>query len=679
MEELTQEQIQAALKSMSRDELITLKGMSTDQRRSFIAGRVSPEFIPEAIPTTAGQMVDAVNRGEIEMFKLPFTEQAAGFKPRLLTSFTDNPDKKIDILKKNGIQARQLPNGMVVILNNDNTVSALEERGLSAGDAADLVGSVAPTLGGLVGGSVGTAGGPAGIAGGVGLGTMAGQSINETVSSLLGGQSNVGEFASNVGTQGALASLFAGAVGGAGKLLSSSSSRPIFNPIIAPFKNRIDKLGVKSRPLFQAEGADLPVTALTHSRLVSMSRTAAARSLGGAERLSAEERAAIEALDKIVQRFSINTAPPLKAQDTGAFAQDAVALARRAFQGKATDRFEEIGRSIGDELVHPQSAFEYLTQTLKNQGLLSEVEKFLPARSIVPAAIKRLVPLWKDLKDGKFNYNTLKLLRTQVRTATPGPNEPFSTGSQSIYKGLEGRLTDDILSNAERIGLQRDDQGLVKRIIETNQWYKRNIELFNGRTGKLLENNVPERISPLLFRPGNVTMVQEAREILPRPYFDFLTRQWLDDVVQKSLNAEGELLPGRFGTVLQKQGDDSLKLMFGDRFDELVGIREGTMALGAGLRRGNLNTSETAGTLMMLRAFTHPIESAASILPGAGVSRLMTSDFGKKLLTEGTEVPLGNLLNKIGVGTQKAAQGAGFLSEFFRQGNVAAPADRTRR
>lgn len=643
--------------------------------------------------TTVEGALDAASRGLIPEFKLPFSPKPAGIKARLIASMSNNPDRQMEMLNANAVRSVKLPSGRVVVINPDNTISQLEEEDITPSDIADAGGGVLPTIGGIVGGVVGGAmGAPTGIGAlggataGAGAGASAGQAGNETIMRILGAKTGLGESIENVLSEGLISGGGTLAMGGAGKGLSALAKKGGRAPLTAPFKKDVVDIGIKSRPMFQNEGADLPVTALTHNRLVGMAYGATKNSAGGARQLADEERGAVEGLDRIIKKFTLKVSPgpPLTRYEVGKIDQEAFELAEDVFNAQKNVRFDEISKAIGDQTVFPSKAEAYISQRLKDFELVSETGQVIKKGAIVKAlgpsknnAFGRLINIWQGLRDERFSYDRLKVLRTVVRTTTPGPDEPLSTGVRSIYQGLEAHLTDDLLENAQRIGLSRNDPTLGKKVADTNAWMREGVALFNGPTGKILANKDPEKIMEALFKPNNDTAIHDARKIfnflgVGDFYMQFLSRQWLEETARKAV-VDGELRPNILARKLHEMGDSTLKAMFPNTFREVLDIKDATIALSAGMRRGNINPSGTAPTLSLLRAPGHPLEFLSNVTAGRWSAKGLTSNAGKNFLTTGYNSPTLDMIQKAtssaadrtGAALQKGAPGAELLRQLL--------------
>jgi hypothetical protein len=460
---------------------------------------------------------------------------------------------------------------------------------------------------------------------------------------------------------------------GAGGLLKSVGKNALFTESLeAPFKNVIDLESMRMRPMFKAEGADLPITSLTESPLVGIMRGGSARTLGGTEIIAAEDRLAEEALLRIVKDYSSKVTPKgsLDRSAIGAFAHDGFALARKGFQGEAGQRFDALLSKIGDDAVRPTKAVAYLQEILEGHGLIDSAGK--PTRQVSPMKSSGLELLLKDfnhLKRGKFTYKMLKVERTLTRRKGKGDSDV-----SEILQGLESALTDDMLDNASRIATRRDDMGLIKEVIDLNQWYRQKKTLFDGSdVSKIFKNDDPSQVVKKLFSGNNVDRIKRAKEALDPVHFDFMARQWLDDIVTKSTKStefQETFNPVQFANHLRTAGDDVVSEAFGKKAQFLFDIRDAGLALQRGKSRQVTPLITASWMRDILKLITHPIEGAFEVVKGSRTAKALVSEEGKNFATTGAT---NSLLKGLATATSPAGQGIRGLGEMLKNSAPLAP------
>ncbi len=661
MPQSDKDRVKAFLNTLSPEERRSVDLMDVEQRRNFVRSRM---FDAPAVPLaeeptvsdptpslpdmgTAPGILAAHKQGLLPEHKLPI-KGVADFTARILAGMSSDPTEQSNLLKKGGYKPALLPSGKLLIENNDGvSFSQLDEKGFGVGDIADVSGNILPVALGTAGAIIGSAGIATSALGAM-AGVSAGRFANEYIAGLLGSGTSIETMFDRTATEGLLEGSLAFLTGGASRVLKFIGARPMLKHFSNPLGSTVNPKGVAVRPLFQAHGSDLPITGLNDSKALQITNSILRRRFSSTDIIEKDEAAAIKTIDKIVRHFSTQHGGlKLDPADAGAIGKDGFNLAKSAFIGEKSQRFEAISRSIGDEVVTTENYIKALEEILKSEGLLSDSGVLLrPIRGVTPDKLGGIQTLYRRILDGEvLSYDKMKIRRTQIRSGKPGPADPVSTTVRSQYGKLEHALSEDMMQNAERIGLKRDDPNLLKNIVETNQWYKRQLEILNGPVGKILENSRPENVAEKLFKAGQVTNIKELREILPKPWVDILGRQWLDKVYDKSIK-EGALDVKSMNRELRRVGDPMLKEMFPDTFAE---VKQMHMAFEVLETAGKdiLNLPDNTALTLLRGLLTQPINTAYKLYGPRKLANIITSEKAKDFAVAGSTDPIVQTINKI--------------------------------
>jgi len=623
------------------------------------------------------EALKAVQEGILENeFEIPVTGPGVGFGARAAASIGVTPEEKVQVLRQRNLDAVALPSGVVLIKNPDGSISSLEQPGLEFGDVADAIGpgiEAVPAVAGAIAGAPSIGGTALGGA----MGAAIGSEARSLVGNLLGASIDPVERLGRTVEAATVDAALTVGMAGAGGLLKMVGSRPIFTKALqAPFKDVVDLESMAVRPLFKAHGGDLPVSSLSKSPLVGIVRGGSSRTFGGTEVIGEEDRAAQEALNRIVDHYTNQVAfkGALKNADIGAFGQDGFALERRGFQAEAENRFNSLGGKIGDNVVFPKKGIAYLQKILKGHGLVDIDGNVLKRTSPMQAkGFKDLINEFNHLKSQRFSYNDLKVERTNVRSKakTKGP-------TKGITKGLNAALTEDLLENATRIGGLQGDAALVKEVADLNSWYARKKFLFDdsdiSKAFKDTEN--PSQLVQKLFSGNNVDKIKRAKEVLHPFHFNFIARQWLDRVVKKATKQTAfgeEFQPLVFAEELKRAGDDVIGEAFGPNAEHIFTIRDAGLALARGKER-QVDPLLTGQNLRdMIGLITHPIKGSLQLLKGRKTAEFLTSEQGKEILTTGGANPVLRTLSGALKPTGAALRGGGGAMQTLSPGAPTLP------
>lgn len=184
---------------------------------------------------------------------------------------------------------------------------------------------------------------------------------------------------------------------------------------------------------------------------------------------------------------------------------------------------------------------------------------------------------------------------------------------------------------------------LAGRFQEANAAFENGIKTLQDALFKSIEGTTQSQLHTAIVARNAPEQIRLAREIIGDEGMQAVARQWLDDIIEKSIiTAEGSeaISPRRLANNIRRYGT-SVKELFIDN-PEVLGLIKDVEYLGASMTRGErvVQGSQTPFALSGMGAvwnlLRHPGLSSLAIFGGtAAGARAISSDVGRQLLTEG--------------------------------------------
>jgi hypothetical protein len=215
---------------------------------------------------------------------------------------------------------------------------------------------------------------------------------------------------------------------------------------------------------------------------------------------------------------------------------------------------------------------------------------------------------------------------------------PSIDSPRSIYSQME-----------KAVKSQPNGEEAWKLVRQADEMVAQNAKLYDNVTikslAKLAEEH-PEKLAGKVFDYGGRETIKKAKDVLDTKSFNALRASWFHDKMLRysKEDIEGRVFGRQFETAFNAYGENNLKEMFGA--DLLKNIRKAMrlsrMVQGTGGRSGGslvMQLTQAGYVIGFMVGGTEKKGMATVLLGPAAVSRLMTSEVGVKLFTEGLTTP----------------------------------------
>jgi len=417
-------------------------------------------------------------------------------------------------------------------------------------------------------------------------------------------------------------------------------------------------------------------------------------------------------IEAISEAKKIGVELPLGASTKNQLIQSAEALVQKGFWGKnIADKYEagfnkldELNKNIVNNIdtttdlqatgkAIKKGMDDYVSNYRKHRSELydsvPETIKRTPATfddtkntlgSIIDSKSKSLVgennlDFYRNLKDklgDNITYENLKQTRTDIGQKLKS-TDPVTTGDKASLERLYASLSND-LDNSIKIF----DPDAYNILQQANKFYKIGLENINGSVGKKIAGSTPEKIIDSIIKPNTPSDVSLLKELAGEKWPD-IQASFMAKIFSESID-EGLLNLKKLKSGLEKYGDPTLKeilssdqqLKLSKILDNMETIENVKSALKRGQKTaGGSQTAFIAGNVAATATFliTNPLIGLKYILGQYLLSKLFTTEFGRKLLTSTKKVSLGGLekpaeiVGKAGTPVRIGRLGAQGLSE----------------
>lgn len=458
----------------------------------------------------------------------------------------------------------------------------------------------------------------------------------------------------------------------------------------------------------EAKGIDLPLSAQTSSGLVQGIEAIAKNGFFSKDLISKAETAQIKLDSLVSEAIKKIDSPSMSKLELGEFVKNDFS--------KMIDAFKEQKGNLYD------AAFEQLNKTKNNKKVVVDpIETISTLDQFITSGSKSLTPgpslkFFQDLKaklegkstaaNGKSSTTKGKLPTVEVFMETlkdigkklKNQNDPVATGDKGAISQLYATMSKDLDAT-----YSKSLPEFGKAISEANNYFKTNIELINGKFGNMLDKITPEQVYNTFIKPNSPTAIGELRQLVGPESFTKISGTFLKDLIDSSIKNDKFSMEA-FQKNLSKWDDATLQAILDEsQFGRLQEVKtklgeldqiqkaivEGEKKF-TGSQTGFLNKIDRLRAIVPAGVAGGAGGFAAAGLVGVGIvslallsyvlgdlgmSRLMTSEFGKKLFSEGVAIPggktTGHALNSIGnflISNQNLL--SQFLSENLTKGAV---------
>lgn len=510
------------------------------------------------------------------------------------------------------------------------------------GDIADVAGAALPVAGSIIGGIVGGGAtiptGPGAIAG-AGVGATVGAGIGEAgrqaVGRMLGQRQGetIGQELGGIAKE--------GAISGVGEVVGGQLvARPLAfagRKLLAPFTSLFDS---EIASLAARKGVKLPVSAMTEQNAVRIGETVASKGLAGAgvETIVNEANSKVLTIaDDIVKKIGgsddLMTAGKSIVEGADNFRSIWTTAKNKLY--KAADAL--IGQRPKTEYINVEATKSLLDNILSSKAAAGEVLGDSVVRT-------RLQVIRRNL-DKRLSINTLSSALTELNQITQKGIQLVTTGDEAALRKVAATLSSDLDSHIARIVPEIGDA-----LSKADGVYKNGIELLHSKVGdnvgKLLDS--PERILDSILRPNAASDAKRLIKLIGgaeggaerianvRSAF---ARKLVDEATSPKT---GNLMGGRLASILKKYGT-----VLDEIFDEETAqsIRE-VSKLALAMDKSQVvaqgsNTAFSSKIIALVGAIaTGNFPAAAGIAASdIGLSKIFTTDIGRKWLTTGFKAP----------------------------------------
>lgn len=541
------------------------------------------------------------------------------------------------------------------------------------GDIADVAGKAIPVAASMVvGGAATLAGLPLGGVGAFATGTAgasAGAATGEVVRQGIGALMNVEEKfgtgqgqkfdAGEVGKEAAF-----GAVGQAGGQLVAKGA----TKLLAPFASRFTNEMIKIANLAKREGVDLPVSAISESKIVGLGQAAASKGFFGSrlqDTVNTATKQITEKTNALVRTFSDN---------------DSILDAGITI-GKSLDEYEDLWRVKKNALY--QQAEDLMNTSMPTESV-KMVSKYSP-NAKVPGGASKIIEMeaipdvnntiklleritlkeksagkiigksaetnmykkiLKNLKSGQFTFKDLIAASDDLgKAGKHGSKEAVSTGDTAITRSISATLDEDIMG-----WISKKSPDIYESIKSANEVYKEGIRTLNSTLGQTIEVAAQEPLSVIkkVFKPESPNKAKQVLKIMLETEGGVekvanVQAAFLRQLLKESQGKTESLIGKRFNGTLDKYGLDLLHTVLGkDATDLLHDYAKLSSAIGKS--QAIAAGSQTSFLLKYMAAITAlttgAISTAVKIVGSDAImSKLFTSRFGNKWMTEGIRMP----------------------------------------
>lgn len=440
----------------------------------------------------------------------------------------------------------------------------------------------------------------------------------------------------------------------------------------------------------EEQGIELPISATTGSEFIRSVEALQKNGIFSGDLLAKSETAATKIADLTSKAVDTLKTSDLSKFDIGQTFEKGFADVKKNFKEMKSDLYDAAQAQLDNANI--KTKFLSHSDTAITNAALDE---------LIGSAKKSLVPgqglsYFEQLKNGlagnKVTLDTLRQTLKDIGKKMGDNNDPIATGNRAELSKLYASLASD-LDNIYSAKIPA-----FKDAIKTaNDYYKQNIELINGKFGSMVEKATPEQIYDKFVKPNNPTALGELKQIVGKDSFAKIGGVFLKDLLNKSIKNEKFSIDS-FNKEISKWDSETLTTIFNktqlarleevkSQLSQLNKIQDALKAGESkfkGSQTGFLNAVNKLKTLFaggggagayLAAGLPGVIISALLYVIGdAATSKFLLSDFAKKLVSTGIELPGIKTLGNVGEFLSKNANAISqILSETTVKSSVGSP------
>lgn len=506
------------------------------------------------------------------------------------------------------------------------------------GDIADVIGPSLPFFGAMAGGLAASPTlptGPLGLAaitGGGAAGGLAGEEARQTIGRSLGVQPQ--EFGK---TTEQLEESKSAAIRGGAQELTGAVIGKVAQKVLKPFSKLFDR---EVAQVAQKTGVELPASALSKSPAVQQTEAIAGKGLFGAP-----VRESIEQATKQMDIIADDIVRSARGSD------DLTVAGKSALEG--ADRFKDSWIAAKNKLYSSannllrrgnkkpsmEQSLSFLDDILKNKDSAKRI-----LGDIVD--VKRLETIRRNLRKGA-SIEDISNAITELNQLTKFGRSLVTTGDEGALKKLAAtmsrELDDHIISVDPQLGsaLQAADEKFIE-----------GINLLDSEFGKQLAklSDEPTKIVDAVIKPKSPNQVREFFKLIGDDAKRDIQSSFLRGIIEKSRNAQSGTISGAGLTrIINRFGRKTLEEAIGKH---RLSALEDVATIGRAIAQGQ-KVSEGSQTAFISKLFimgsglftsmttANPMTAFATlglVLGDAGLVKFVSSQTGRRLLTEGFDI-----------------------------------------
>ena len=408
------------------------------------------------------------------------------------------------------------------------------------------------------------------------------------------------------------------------------------------------------------QGVDLPISATTGSEFVRSVEALQKNGIFSGDLLKKSAAATekiTENVNKAVERLETSDVSKF---DFGNMAKEGFEKVKDDFRSTKNDLYDvaDVEMKKAGTLDKPLNQFDDPSFFLKNSNTVLEDLITSGKKSLTPTSS---IGFWEKLKNGLngrgLTIDHFRQTLKDIGKKMGDNNDPITTGDRAALGKVYGAMAKDL----DAVYMRRAP-AFAEAIKTANNFYKTNIELINSKFGSMVERATPEQIYEKFVKPNNPTALGELKQIIGDEGFAKISGVFVKDLLEKSVKNEKFSIES-FNKELSKWDSETLKTILNK--DQLARLEEVKSDLGAsktlqdamkageakfkGSQTGFLNAVNKLKTLILPGGTVAAgflggpamiaISAAMYILGDFATARLLKSDFMKKLVSTGVEVP----------------------------------------
>jgi len=412
------------------------------------------------------------------------------------------------------------------------------------------------------------------------------------------------------------------------------------------------------------KGVDLPISSQTTSEIIKTGEAITSKGLFGrkiVQKVDDAKKALGDMATEITERYTKD----IDVKDVGKIVKKGFDEYEDAFRVKKTELYD----AVPDEISKVPALYD---------NTLTALDEVIASKK--GALVKTTVSFYEGLKkriEGVrgITYDNLKKTRTEIGKKLKS-FDPMATGDKASMAKVYASLSDDLDQT-----IRSFDPGIASQIDEANAFFREGINKINSKLGKSLTRVDPEKIVDVLVKPNSETTITRFKELIGEDGIARVQEAWVSKIMNQA--KRGDVIDlGKLKTLMGRYGDSTIKALLTDaqyeNFTRLITELEdldklqkailGGRKIAEGSQTGFINRR----SVEMLGLAIKPSAAIKAILGEFALSKIFTTNFGKKLLTTGVDIPLGKvkgLLNQI-VKITKSGGKVGRLNPLLKQLNM---------